>query len=74
MFSILGPRNRGNCDGSTRRDFLKVGALGLGGLTLPDLLRARAADRAAGKTAATLRSSGCGWAAAPRTSKPSTRR
>src|SRR5215468_8426541 len=26
----------------TRRDFLRVGALGLGGLTLPDLLRLRA--------------------------------
>jgi uncharacterized protein (DUF1501 family) len=32
------------CDGSSRRDFLKVGALGLFGLTLPDLLRARAAE------------------------------
>ncbi|HKI31163.1 MAG TPA: DUF1501 domain-containing protein [Gemmataceae bacterium] len=50
MFRILGPRNRTNCDGSTRRDFLKVGALGLGGFVLPDLLRARAAARAAGKT------------------------
>jgi hypothetical protein len=27
--------------GSSRRDFLRVGALGLGGLTLPDLLRLR---------------------------------
>jgi hypothetical protein len=50
MFSVLGPRRRGNCDGSTRRDFLKVGALGLGALALPDLLRARAAAAAAGKT------------------------
>jgi hypothetical protein len=50
MFSILGPRSPKNCDGSTRRDFLKVGALGLGGLALPDLLRARAAERAAGKS------------------------
>jgi hypothetical protein len=31
-----------DCDGATRRDFLKVGALGAGALTLPDLLRARA--------------------------------
>jgi hypothetical protein len=50
MFSLLGPRGRRNCDGSTRRDFLKVGALGLGGFLLPDLLRARAAAAAAGKT------------------------
>ena len=50
MFTLLGPRNPSNCDGSTRRDFLKVGALGLGGFLLPDLLRARAAAQAAGKT------------------------
>jgi hypothetical protein len=50
MFSVLGPRTRNTCDGSTRRDFLKVGALGLGGLALPDLLRARATARAAGKS------------------------
>jgi uncharacterized protein (DUF1501 family) len=31
-----------NCEGKTRRDFLKVGALGLGSLTLPGLLAARA--------------------------------
>lgn len=30
------------CDGITRRSFLRVGCLGLGGLTLADLLRARA--------------------------------
>jgi hypothetical protein len=49
MFRMLGSRKGTNCDGSSRRDFLKVGALGLGGLMLPDLLRARAASRAAGK-------------------------
>jgi uncharacterized protein (DUF1501 family) len=31
-----------DCDGMTRRSFLQAGVLGLGGLTLPDLLRARA--------------------------------
>src|SRR5262245_28657780 len=36
------------CDGSSRREFLQVGALTLGGLTLPQLLRARAAAVAAG--------------------------
>ncbi|MBI2926106.1 MAG: DUF1501 domain-containing protein [Verrucomicrobia bacterium] len=30
------------CDGVSRRNFLKIGALGLGGLALPDLLRAEA--------------------------------
>ena len=30
------------CDGVRRRDFLKIGALGLGGLTLADVLRLRA--------------------------------
>src|SRR5438105_4970185 len=43
MLNLLSSRNGTNCDGKTRRDFLKVGALGLGGLALPDLLRARAA-------------------------------
>src|SRR5262245_53404901 len=32
------------CDGLTRRQFLTVGGLGLAGLTLPGLFRARAAD------------------------------
>ncbi len=32
------------CDGLTRREFLRVGGLGLAGLTLPELLRARAAS------------------------------
>lgn len=37
-----------SCDGVTRRNFLRVGALGALGLSLPDLLRARA--RGAGKS------------------------
>jgi hypothetical protein len=49
MFHLWSSRTGTNCDGSTRRDFLKIGALGLGGLMLPDLLRARAAAAAAGK-------------------------
>ena len=40
MFNLFGTRNGSNCDGSSRRDFLKIGALGMGALTLPDLLRA----------------------------------
>jgi hypothetical protein len=41
MFNITGNRSR-CCDGITRRDLLKVGALSLGGLGLADLLRASA--------------------------------
>jgi Protein of unknown function (DUF1501) len=48
MFQLWGPRQATTCDGGSRRDFLKVGALGLGGLLLPDLLRARAAVAANG--------------------------
>ncbi len=41
----FGGRERGRfCDGRSRRDFLKVGGLALGGLALPDLLRAEAAS------------------------------
>src|SRR5579871_4696797 len=44
MLDFITPRPaKPKCDGSTRRDFLKVGTLGLFGLTLTDLLRARAA-------------------------------
>lgn len=42
MLSILGPAKR-LCDGMTRRELLTIGALGAGGLALPDLLRAEAA-------------------------------
>ncbi|MBI3418325.1 MAG: DUF1501 domain-containing protein [Verrucomicrobia bacterium] len=41
MLTILGPKQR-FCDGVSRRNFLKIGALGFGGLTLPQLLRAEA--------------------------------
>jgi hypothetical protein len=49
MFHLLGSRTRTDCDGASRRDFLKVGALGLTGLALPDLLRLRAAAKESGK-------------------------
>lgn len=42
----LGPRPHRNCSGVTRRSLLKAGVLGLGGLTLPDLLRLRSASAA----------------------------
>ncbi len=40
MLSILGRPGSGKefCDGISRRNFLKIGALGFGGLTLPQLL------------------------------------
>lgn len=43
MFSIYGKPQR-LCTGWTRRELLTVGGLGLGGLALPDLLRAEAAS------------------------------
>lgn len=51
MFDLLDPRRqRAKCDGSSRRDFLKVGTLGLfGGITLPHLLRAQSQAAEAGK-------------------------
>jgi hypothetical protein len=41
MLSLLGSRSR-FCDGLTRRSFLQVGSLALGGLTLPKLFQAEA--------------------------------
>src|SRR5713226_8828924 len=50
MFLLRGSRTRTDCDGASRRDFLKVGALGASGLLLPDLLRLRAAAAESGKS------------------------
>ena len=41
MLRLSGSEHR-HCDGLSRRDFLRVGALGFGGLTLADLLRLQA--------------------------------
>lgn len=41
MLTIYGNKSR-FCDGVSRRNFLKIGSLALGGLTLPQLLRAEA--------------------------------
>lgn len=49
MLEFISSRRFRDCEGNSRRDFLKVGALGLGGLTLPTLLQARANAAAAGK-------------------------
>jgi len=48
MISIKGNKAR-LCDGVSRRDFVRVGALGTLGLGLPELLRAEAAAAAVGK-------------------------
>jgi hypothetical protein len=59
MIRITGHGNR-DCDGVTRRSFLQAGALGAGGLLLPDFLAMREAQaavdpkRAAEKTAVIL--------------------
>jgi hypothetical protein len=42
MLTIAGRADSGYCDGRTRRDFLKLGGLALGGLSLPQLLQAEA--------------------------------
>jgi hypothetical protein len=43
MLTLFGSRIPGRtCDGVSRRDFLRIGALGIGGLTLADLLRLKA--------------------------------
>ncbi|MEZ6110974.1 MAG: DUF1501 domain-containing protein [Pirellulaceae bacterium] len=41
MFTLLTGGAARDCDGRTRREFLRVGALGLGGLALPHLLAAK---------------------------------
>jgi len=44
MLTILGrPQSGAFCDGLTRRSFLKIGGLAMGGLSLPQLLRAETA-------------------------------
>jgi uncharacterized protein (DUF1501 family) len=45
MVEIRGGSHR-YCDGIARREFIKIGALGVGGITLPGLLQARAAQAA----------------------------
>ena len=45
MLTIPNSPGSRNCEGHSRRDFLQVGTLGLGGLMLPQLLQAKASER-----------------------------
>ncbi|HZZ73145.1 MAG TPA: DUF1501 domain-containing protein [Pirellulales bacterium] len=47
MFRILDRGHERTCQGTSRREFLKIGGLGLGGLTLANLLQTRAQGAAA---------------------------
>lgn len=49
MLNLWSNSRSSQCDGTNRRDFLKVGALGMGGLMLPELLKARALASATGQ-------------------------
>jgi hypothetical protein len=49
MLNLWGRRVATDCEGTSRRDFLKVGALGMTGLGLTGLLRLRQAAAAAGR-------------------------
>ena len=42
MLTLLNDLRNRSCDGASRRDFLRIGSLGMAGLTLPNLLRAKA--------------------------------
>ncbi len=42
MLNLGGRKHARFCDGVSRRDFLKIGGLALGGMALPDILRAEA--------------------------------
>src|ERR1700726_1393252 len=46
MLNLWGSRVRRDCEGASRRDFLKIGTLGLTGLSLASLLRLRSAAAA----------------------------
>ncbi len=49
MLTLNAKRRYRDCDGTTRRDFLKIGGMGLGAMGLPTLLQARAEAAKAGK-------------------------
>ena len=48
MLTVLGKTHR-FCDGVSRRSFLKIGGLAMGGLSLPQLLQAEAPGGQSGR-------------------------
>lgn len=50
MFTLFNQQRNQACDGSSRRDFLKVGTLGLSGIGLADLLKSKAHAAELGKS------------------------
>ncbi|HQR06080.1 MAG TPA: DUF1501 domain-containing protein [Gemmatales bacterium] len=54
MLSFLGNKQSHSCDGTTRRDFLKIGTLGLSSIGLADLLRSKAVALSNGKSSKTM--------------------
>lgn len=49
MFNLLTSKRSRDCEGNTRRDFMKIGALGMGALSLGDLMKARSQAAAQGQ-------------------------
>ena len=70
MLTFSGRKQGGFCDGVTRRDFLKIGGLALGGLACPQILAGRGAGRR--RHGRTRRSSWSSWPAGRRTRTCST--
>jgi len=60
MISLGLPGKTHLCDGWTRRDVLRAGALGVGGLSLVDALRAEAAGLGGGKAKSVIMIFNCG--------------
>jgi hypothetical protein len=54
MLTLLGPASRSLCDGVTRRGFIRLGSLGLAGLSLADVIRARESQSSARKDTAVI--------------------
>jgi hypothetical protein len=49
MLNLIGKTTGRDCEGTSRRDFLRIGGLGLAGLSLSDLFRVRHAAAAEGR-------------------------